>query len=99
MLVAERSEVFCERKVKIDFEVPFVTYIRISFGHRHVTFPYKEIISFFRHCHETLPYMQPLSFFGRFVQKVIESCFSDSFVQKTTQRKGASVDGKMADVM
>ena len=50
--------------------------------------------------------MEPLSFFGRFVQKVKVSCFSDSFVQKTTQQKGASADGsrrrtggKMAAVM
>ena len=51
--------------------------------------------------------MQPLSFFGRFVQKLKVSCFSDSFVQKTTQQKGASVEerasvrqgGKMAAVM
>ena len=48
--------------------------------------------------------MEPLSFFGRFVQKVLLSCFSDSFVQKTTQQKelqwkGASADGKMAAVM
>ena len=37
--------------------------------------------------------MEPLSFFGMFVQKVIVSCFSDTFVQKTTQQKGASVEG------
>ena len=43
--------------------------------------------------------MEPLSFFGRFVQKVKVSCFSDSFVQKTTQQKGTSADGKMAAVM
>ena len=43
--------------------------------------------------------MEPLSFFGGFVRKVKVSCFSDSFVQKTTQQKGASVDGKMAAVM
>ena len=43
--------------------------------------------------------MEPLSFFGRFLQKVIVSCFSDSFVQKTTQQKGASAGGKMAVVM
>ena len=43
--------------------------------------------------------MEPLSFFGRFVRKVKVSCFSDSFVQKTTQQKRASVDGKMAAVM
>ena len=49
--------------------------------------------------------MERLSFFGRFVQKVKQSCFSDSFVQKTTQQKGASAErnlgtgGKMAAVM
>ena len=49
--------------------------------------------------------MEPVSFFGRFVQKVKVSCFSESFVQKTTQQKGASAEaslrtgGKMAAVM
>ena len=43
--------------------------------------------------------MELLSFFGRFVQKLIVSCFSDSFVPKTTQQKGASADGKEAAVM
>ena len=38
--------------------------------------------------------MEPLSFFGGFVQKVIVSCFSDSFAQITTQQKGASADGR-----
>ena len=71
-------------------ELHFVTYIRISFGHCHVTFPYKEILSIFGHCHVTFPYMEPLSFFGRFVQKVIVSCLSDSFVQKTTQQSDGS---------
>ena len=84
---------FCEGKLKKDFELHFVTYIRIFFGHSHVTFPYKEILSFVGLCHVTFPYMEPLSFYGRFVQKVIVSCFSDSFVQKTTQQKGASADG------
>ena len=60
---------------------------------------YKEILSFFGHCHVTFPYTEPLSFFGRFLQKVIFSCSSDSFVQKMTQQKGASADGKMAAVM
>ena len=41
----------------------------------------------------TFPYTEILSFFGRFVQKVILSCFSDSFVQKATQQKGASANG------
>ena len=49
--------------------------------------------------------MEPVSFFGRFVQKVIVSCFSKSFVQKTTQQKRAPAEGslrtggKMAAVM
>ena len=40
-------------------ELQLVSYIRIFFGHCHVTFPYKE----------------PLSFFGRFVQKLKVTCF------------------------
>ena len=43
--------------------------------------------------------MERPSVFGTFVQKVKASCFSDSFVQKTTQQKGTSADGKMAAVM
>ena len=69
MLVAERSDLFCERKLKKDFELHFVTYIRISFDHCHVTFPYKEILSFFGHCHVKFSLMEPLSFSSRFVQK------------------------------
>ena len=84
---------FSEWKVKNDFELHFVSYIRISFNHCHVTFPNKEILSFFGHCHVTFLYIEPLSFFGRIVQKIKVSCFSDSFVQKATQQKGASVDG------
>ena len=34
--------------------------------------------------------MEPLSFFGRFVQKAIVSCFSDSFNEKTTQQSDGS---------
>ena len=71
-------------------ELLFVTYIRIFFGHCHVAFPYKE----------------PLSFLSRFAQNVTVSCFSDSFVQKTTQQKRVSAEaslrrtgGKMAAVM
>ena len=48
---------------------------------------YKRI--FFGHCYVTFPYMRSLSFFGRFVQKVIASCFSESIVQKTTQQSDA----------
>ena len=86
-------------------ELHFVTCLRMFFGHCHVTFPYKEIPSFFGPCHVTFPYMEPLSFFGRFVQKIKESYFSDSFVQKARQHKGASAErslstgGKMAAVM
>ena len=43
--------------------------------------------------------MELLSLFGRFVQKIVVSCFSDSFVQKATQQKGALVDGKIAAVI
>ena len=39
--------------------------------------------------------MEPLTFFGSFVQKVKVSCSSDSFVQKTTQQKGASAEGSL----
>ena len=34
--------------------------------------------------------MEPLSFFGRFVQKVIVSCFSDSFCQFLSQHSDGS---------
>ena len=34
--------------------------------------------------------MEALSLFGRFVQNVIVSCFSDSFVQKTAQKSDGS---------
>ena len=47
---------------------------------------------FFGHCYVIFPYMEPLSFFGWFVQEVILSCFSDSFVQKTAEQTGASAD-------
>ena len=55
-------------------ELHFVSYLRIFFGLFHVT----------------VPYMELLSFFGRFVQKIILSCFSDSFVQKLTQQSDGS---------
>ena len=59
----------------------------------------RRFLSFSWHCHVTFPYMEPLSFFDRFIQRVIISCLSDSFVQKTMQQKGTSADGKMAAVM
>ena len=68
----------------------FVTYIRKLCVHYHVTFPYKEIPSFFGHCHVTFPYIERLSFFGSLVEKVNISCFSDLFVQKTKQQSGGS---------
>ena len=45
MLVAENY--FSEWKLKNDFGVLFVTYIRIFFGHCYVTIPYEEIPCFF----------------------------------------------------
>ena len=36
----------CKRKLKNDFELHFFTYIRISSGPYHVTFPYKGILPF-----------------------------------------------------
>ena len=87
---------FCERNLKNDFELPFVTYIRIPFGHCHVSFPFKEILSFFGHCHVTFPYMELLSFFGRFEQKVIVSYFSYSIFRKRCNRKELQ---RMAAVM
>ena len=64
MLVAERIDFLCERKLKNDFELHSVTYVRTFFGHCHVIFPYKEILSFFGHCHVTFPYMEPLFLVG-----------------------------------
>ena len=49
--------------------------------------------------------MEPLSFFGRFVRKVLVSCFSDSFCQFLSRQKRASAEGslrtggKMAAIM
>ena len=90
MLVADRIDFFVNKGYRTILEPHFVTYIRMLFGHWHVTFPYKEIPSFFDHCHVTFSFIEPLSFFGSFVQKVKVSCFSDSFVQKTTQQPDGS---------
>ena len=67
---------FVNESERMIWELHIVTFIGISFGHCHVTFPYKEILSFVATCHVTFPYMERLSFFGRFVQKKV-SCFSD----------------------
>ena len=90
MLVAEGSDSFLWIKDKDLFLSCNLLLILIFFGHCRVTFPYKEIFSFFGPCHVTVPYMEPLFFFSRFVQKVILSCFSESFVQKTTQQSKSS---------
>ena len=71
-------------------ELHIVTYIDTFFGHCHVTLPFREIVSIFGPCHVTFPYMERLSFYGRFVQKVIVFCFSDSFVHKTAQQSDGS---------
>ena len=71
-------------------ELETIAFIRFFFGHCHVAFSFKEILSFFGHCHVTFPYMEPFSFFGGFVQKVLGFCFSDSFDQKTTQNSDGS---------
>ena len=65
----------------------------------YVSFPYMERLTFFGHCHVSFPYMEPLSIFGGIVQLILKLVFSDSFVKNTTQRKGASADGKMAAIM
>ena len=62
----------------------------MAFGYCHVTIRYKEILSFFDHCYVTFPYMEPLSFYGRFVQKVIVYCFSDSVYQFLSQNSDGS---------
>ena len=92
MVVAESY--FSEWKLKNDFELHFVTYIRISFDHCHVTFPYKEIFSFFGHCQVTFLYMEPLSFFGRIVQKYL--VFQIHLFRKRRNRKELQ---RMAAVM
>ena len=76
---------FANESYRKILELHFVTHIRILIGPGHVTFPHTEILSFCGYCHVTFPYMEPLSIFGSFVQNVLVSCFSDSFVQKTTQ--------------
>ena len=43
-------------------ELHSLTYIRILFGHCHVTFSYKEILSLFGYCQMTFPYKELLSF-------------------------------------
>ena len=72
-------------------ELHFVTFIRISFGHCHVTFPYKEILSFFGHCHVTFPYMEPLSFFGMCVKKSEYLAFQIHLFRKRRNNELAAV--------
>ena len=56
-------------------EQQFVTYICIILGQCHVTFPF----------------METLSFFGRFVQKIIESCFQIHLFRKRLNNHMAAV--------
>ena len=51
-----------------------------------MTFPYKDILSLFGNCHVAFPYVEPFSFFSSVEQKLVVFCFSDSFVQQTTQQ-------------
>ena len=53
-------------------------------------FLYKENLSFVSHCHVKFPYKKPVSLFGGFVQKLVGLCFSDLFVQNTSQQPDAS---------
>ena len=90
MLVAARSDRFCERKLKNVFAAAYRYLYTHLFWSLSVTFPYKVILSFFGHCLMTFPNMELFSFFGRFVQKVRITCFSDSFVQQTTHQSDSS---------
>ena len=81
MLVAERKDLILWMKVKERF--CFWSCISLLI-----------YANFFGHCHVTFPYMELLSHFRRFVQKVIVSCLSDSFVQKTTQQPDGSCNVK-----
>ena len=71
-------------------ELQFVTYIRIFLAIVTGDLQKRTLCPFFGHCHVTFPNKDTLSFFARFVQKVVLSCFSDSFVQKTTQQADGS---------
>ena len=71
-------------------ELHIVIYIRIFSGQCYVTFPYMYILPCIGPRNVTIPYMERLSFFGRLVQKQLLSCFSDSFVQKTTEQSDGS---------
>ena len=89
MVVAESY--FSEWKLKKDFGAAFRYFFTHLFCHCHVTFPYKEILSFVGHCHMTFPCMQPLSFFGRFLQKVIVSVFQIHLFRKRRNYQMAAI--------
>ena len=76
MLLGERSDLFLikELSLKNDFGAA------IHYLYTH----------FFNHCRVTFPYMEILSLFVMFVQKILVSCLSNSFVQKTTQQSDGS---------
>ena len=66
-------------------ELLFITYIRIFFGHCHVTFPYKEILSFVGYCHVTFPYKYVFFILGNSLCSSKICCFQIHFV--TSSRK------------
>ena len=72
-------------------ELHFVTYIRIFSGHYHVTFPYRDVHSFFGPCHLTFPYIQPVSLFSRFVQKKSYLVFQFHLIRKRRNNQMAAV--------
>ena len=71
-------------------ELQFVNYIRIFLAIVTGDLQIRTFFPFFGHCHVTFPNNDTLSCFARFVQKVVVSCFSDSFAQKTTQQADGS---------
>ena len=62
------------------------------FGPCHLTFPHKDILSFFGHCHchVKFQFQEILPFCGKFVQKALIICLSDSFAHKTTHQSYGS---------
>ena len=60
-----------------------------------MTIPEKKILSFFGHFQVTSPYVDPVSCFDRFVHKVLDFCFPDSYAQKTTHQSGGSCNAKI----
>ena len=68
-----------------------MTYIRINFGHCHVTFPLKEILSFFGPCHVAFPYTEPLSFLVGLYKKYLYLVFHNHLLRKRRNNQMAAV--------